>query len=156
MLRSRGFHKEKKPLTPLQAYKRSAPLALREREEEMIDTSELPQRKIHPRRDIGYLRWLPFKQCSVFGLTDKLTGQPHVCWHPEELGYKRFKSDPSHLTKTGMGIKGADNAAISLCRHAHRLQEGATEKFNQRFGINCHEIADRQYSEYQAEQERRK
>lgn len=152
----RSFRKEKKPLTPLQEYKRSAPLALRERPEEAMDTTELPQRKLHPTRDHGFRRWLVTQPCQVKGLVDKVAEQVHICWHPSELGYKRYASDPAHLEKTGMGIKGSDRAMISLCRHAHRLQEGATAKFNERFGINCHEIAARQYAEYLKEQEKKR
>jgi len=127
----------------------------RQKPDESTDTRELSFRKIHPDRCEGYKRWLKFQPCSIEGLTDSETGQPHVCWSPEEIGPRRFASDPAHTSKAGMGLKGPDSGCISLCRHGHRLQESQTERFGKRFGIDCYEIAKRQFAKYLAHCEKK-
>jgi hypothetical protein len=125
-----------------------------DRIESSIDTSGLQHRKIHPFRDEGFLRWLTPKVCTVAGKVDQLTDQPHICWHPQKIG-GRFASDPGHLEKAISGrTKQDDRYAIPLCRLAHNMQEGDTERFGRRFGINCVEIAEGLYAEYTAEKER--
>lgn len=125
------------------------------------DTRDLAFRKIHPDRDPEYRRWLRFEDCSIKGKTDSLTDQPHVCWSPE---YRptRFLSDPAHTGKAYSGrLKRSDTPSehasgmFSLCRHAHRLQEDQMNAFDERFGIDRHEIAKRQHEKYLKEQERR-
>lgn len=131
-------------------------------EPEETDTRELKFRKIHPDRDPEYGKWLRFQDCSIKGKTDALTDQPHVCWSPE---YRptRFLSDAAHTGKSYSGrLKRSDvpsecaSGQFSLCRHAHRLQEDQMNAFDERFGIDRHEIAKRQHAQYLAEQERRR
>lgn len=125
-----------------------------DRIESSIDTTDFFLRKIHPFRDEGFLRWLTFKTCTVAGMVDRLTDQPHICYHPRRNG-ARFASDPCHLQKAISGRKKQDDRyAIPGCRLAHNMQEGDTVRFGRRFGINCVEIAERLYAEYTAEKER--
>lgn len=124
---------------------------------EPTDTRSLAFRKIHPERDLEYRRWLRFRDCRVKGRIDLLTDQPHICWNPDE----RFKADPAHTGKAYSGaLKRSDipseyaSGMLSLCRHAHRMQESNMDEFDRRFGINRHGEARAQHAEYIAEKER--
>jgi len=120
-----------------------------------INTSALQHRKLHPFRDKGFLLWLTRQLCVIFGLIDKLTDQPHICWSPDKIGGGQFRSDPCHLEKAISGrIKRDDRYALPGCRLAHNMQEGDTERFGRRFGINCVEKAEEYYARYLAETER--
>lgn len=124
--------------------------------EESIDTSELAHRKIHPARDEAYLRWLRTQPCAIAGMVDRDTDQPHVCWHPNQLSYRRFASDPAHTGKAYSGrLKRSDQEAIPLCRHAHNLQEDRMNAFDARFGVNRFSVAAEHFARFVAEQERR-
>jgi len=125
------------------------------RPDEQIDTRELQHRKIHPRRDQEYRRWLRSKLCSVYGKVDARTEQVHICWSPDRVG-NQFASDPCHGGKAYSGrVKRHDSGCFPLCRHAHRQQEDAMDAFDQRFGIDRHEIARRLYAEFIEEMERK-
>jgi hypothetical protein len=123
---------------------------------ESIDTTALPFRKIHPDRNDGYKRWLKFQPCSIEGSTDKETDQVHVCWSPEEIGLRRFASDPAHAGKSYSGkLKRNDSGCMSLCRHAHNSQEDNHDRFDRRYGIDRFAIAEGQFAEYVADCEKR-
>jgi len=128
---------------------------LKAKPEESIDTSGLPLRKIHPTRIPGYLRWLSFRTCVIVGLIDLLTGQPHICWHPSKKLNGEFRSDPMHLEKAYSGnLKRDDRDSLPGCRHAHNAQEGRTEEFDRRFGINSKQLAADYYARYEKERDR--
>lgn len=123
---------------------------------EPTDTRDLALRKIHPERDLGFLRWLHFKPCVIAGLVNRRTGQAHVCWSPERLTGGRYESDPMHTGKAYSGaLKRSDRGAMPGCRHAHREQELNMDRFDADYGINRHEIAARLFAEYVDEQERK-
>jgi hypothetical protein len=151
-LRRSGFRKDKKPLTPLQEYKRSAPLAIETPRDEQINTAELEQKKVHPIRDEKYRAWLYDKPCCIEGRTNKRTGLLHVCWSPERIG-RQFKSDPMHGRKLGTAIKADDSSCFPGCRHCHREQEANMDRFDADYDIDRHQIAAGYYAEYQREQE---
>ena len=121
-----------------------------------LDTRGLELAKIHPLRNREFLTWLRRQPCSVAGMLDQATGQPHVCWSPEEWRRGVFKSDPAHCGKAISGrMKRSDAEAFSLCRHAHRDSEMAMDAFDRRFGIDRFEIAARQFAQFTKEQERK-
>jgi hypothetical protein len=144
-----------RPNTPLDDFYSTAALPKRPRPETAMDTSSLPQRKIHPLRDRAFLDWLRKQPCAIKGLTNESTGQPHVCWSPDRFG-AGFLSDPAHCGKSYSGkLKRSDAEAFPLCRHGHRDQEPNMNLFDARYGIDRFEIAARMYAEYQHEKERR-
>ncbi len=147
-----------RPLLPHEEIGRNAALPKphpNDRLETALDTSELQLRKIHPERVPGFLRWLSFQLCIIFGLTDSITGQVHQCWHPLKRRDGYFRSDACHLEKAYSGrLKRDDRDSVPGCRFAHNLQEGATERFDRRFGINCAEKAAEYHVRYMAEKER--
>lgn len=123
---------------------------------EPVDTSELQHRKMHPARDDAYKAWLRTQSCAIKGLVDKDTDQPHVCWHPNQLAYNRYASDPAHTGKAYSGrLKRSDRECIPLCRHAHDLQEDRMNAFDARFGINRFDVAAECYARFAEEQERK-
>lgn len=156
MLRSRRLRRPR-PLLPHEEIGRDARFAKPHLvqpadDQQPIDTSELPHRKIHPERIPAFLDWLKFQTCCIKDKTDAETGQVHVCWHPVTLGYKRFLSDPMHIGKAYSGrLKRSDKGAIPGCRHAHNLQEDNMDRFDRRFGINRHELAEAYYTRFCAE-----
>lgn len=123
-------------------------------EPEQIDTRGLAHRKIHPEREPAFLRWLSFQPCSIFGLTNRRTGVPHICWSPDWLA-GRFRSDPMHTGKSYSGaLKRSDRGAFPGCRHAHRESEDNMDRFDADYGINRHEIAEAMFAKFEDETRR--
>ena len=151
------FKKSRTP-APLTEYEEigqrlALPKKFRDRDDrDPLDTRDLPLRKIHPEREPEFLAWLRFRPCSIAGLVDSITGQPHVCWSPERLGPGRFLSDPAHTGKSYSGrLKRTDRGAFPLCRHGHRDQESNMDRFDARYGINRHEIAAEMWKRFAEE-----
>lgn len=63
-----------------------------------------------------------------------------------------FLTDPAHGPVNGMGSKGPDSGAISMCRTHHREQHRiGWPAFERRYEINRAAIAEVRYAEFKGE-----
>lgn len=92
-------------------------------------------------RDKGYLKWLKTRRCVACDFAPNLRRYSDM---PE-----MDIIDPAHGPVNGMGSKGPDNSAISLCRYHHTQQHSlGWPEFELKYGFSREEQAKLAYAAY--------
>jgi hypothetical protein len=142
-----SLRRKARPELPIDEFARQARFAKPQYQTPPVaaDTSELQHRKLHLIRSEGFKAFIRLKRCAIEKKLD------HKCWTPRAHGL----SDPAHTTKAGLALKGPDSGLIPLCRLAHSEQELDMDAFDQKYGINRHQIAADLWAQWQQKEARR-